>query len=672
MKLTALIFIIVAFIFPLQEAHAASKKQADTWSYRGNGQGKFLDAQGPLKWSKTSKDLIGLRSQADYLETGEAKNDASAGFISEWLVLGPVAEDAVDFTVKPKKGDKAGAATWNLLKVQGSIAGIANAKQGEFYFFHAVIGSPHDMTYGFKLYDRGSDSFTRGKLTKRWLNGEKLGHGTLNLKKGFNPLLMCLKVEAGKNHTPGILFNIFSTKVDPDSYQSKNIKWSVHLPQPRGAGQRFSWKWASVAEPIIIGNKLIALVDPQTALCYEKKSGELLWARSCNYADVLSKEEIAKKQDVAKQIAALQIELQSIDKKIVSGFTDVDMVAKVAAEKEIYKLAFKINPKKYYKPDQAEAGIAGLTPCSDGKNVYVQYSTGVVVCYDLSGAQQWVFHHTVKGRHHGYASSPCVFDGRLYIYANGMRALDCKTGKQLWHNAEIVLVQISSIIPLKLANTKVLVLGNGTFVDPKTGKTLHMGVWNSNQAAGDYSSIAAEKNSIVLSHFYGINRISNIKILTYANNLTAPAKTIAIERPLSDHPESGPEGHCYVSAPLLHNGIVYHLRTSGYFFAADAKTGKDLYAHDLNLDGWASRVRGSNTASLTLAGDNIYVWGGAGTCVILKAGKTFKELGRNKIQQTVFEKDWRMHPDSTISNPVFDGKHMYYKSTEVLYCIGES
>jgi len=119
---------------------ATAAEQEKTWGWRGDGTGKFSDANPPLKWGRISKTLQGLRVQADK-PAGEEPGDAKAlalGAIEDWLVLGPVDvpgenKDIVDKellpgegTFQPKVGDKIGELIWK--KVKGN-AGLLDLNQ---------------------------------------------------------------------------------------------------------------------------------------------------------------------------------------------------------------------------------------------------------------------------------------------------------------------------------------------------------------------------------------------------------------------------------------------------------------------------------------------------------------------------------------------------------------
>jgi len=61
----------------------------------------------------------------------------------------------------------------------------------------------------------------------------------------------------------------------------------------------------------------------------------------------------------------------------------------------------------------------------------------------------------------------------------------------------------------------------------------------------------------------------------------------------------------------------------------------------------------------------------SGSSLILKPGAQYKEAGRNVIENQVAV-DWEDYKQELFyASPVFDGKNLYIKGSEYLYCIRE-
>lgn len=158
----------------------------------------------------------------------------------------------------------------------------------------------------------------------------------------------------------------------------------------------------------------------------------------------------------------------------------------------------------------SKSTYASASPVTDGKQVFFFYSTGELVAYDLAGEPLWERNlHRDFGPfayQWTYASSPTLFDGRLYLQVlqrdvpvrgRGMRdkpnpsylmAVDPQTGKTLWRQvrpSEAVAESHESFatpIPATLGGrSQILVVGGDdqTGHDPATGVELwRWGTWN--------------------------------------------------------------------------------------------------------------------------------------------------------------------------------------------------
>ena len=89
-------------------------------------------------------------------------------------------------------------------------------------------------------------------------------------------------------------------------------------------------------------------------------------------------------------------------------------------------------------------------------------------------------------------------------------------------------------------------------------------------------------------------------------------------------------------------------------------------------------------ASPTQAGDYVYLFGADGSTLVMKAGRKYEEVAKNRIErmlppprlawgrrQSAEEMVSDRRSEVTISSPIFDGKRLYYRAERYLYCIGE-
>src|SRR5262249_1075984 len=111
-------------------------------------------------------------------------------------------------------------------------------------------------------------------------------------------------------------------------------------------------------------------------------------------------------------------------------------------------------------------------------------------------------------------------------------------------------------------------------------------------------------------------------------------------------------GGYWFPSPVLHGGLLYALSDRPILSVFDVKTGELVYEQDLE------RGRGDCYPSITLAGDRVDASSDNGTTVVIKPGRVYKELARNKLE-------------TFRSSLVFEDKRMYVRTTKGLWCIGE-
>ncbi|HEV3028983.1 MAG TPA: hypothetical protein VG457_15495, partial [Planctomycetota bacterium] len=93
------------------------------------------------------------------------------------------------------------------------------------------------------------------------------------------------------------------------------------------------------------------------------------------------------------------------------------------------------------------------------------------------------------------------------------------------------------------------------------------------------------------------------------------------------------------------------------------------------LDGYVrfNRYLYGVAASPTLAGKHIYIVDDAGYTHLITPGAQFKETGKNVLENifTASISNNPCHQEAFYTAPYFDGKAMYLRGEEYLYCIEE-
>ena len=305
--------------------------------------------------------------------------------------------------------------------------------------------------------------------------------------------------------------------------------------------------------------------------------------------------------------------------------------------------------------------LASPSPVTDGKHIWTMTGAGTLKCFDFDGNQVW--QRDIQqdygrfGLNHGYANSPLLHKGRLYIQVlHGMKtddpsyvfAVDTKTGRTLWRverptDAVAESPDDYSTPVLATVNGKQqLVVSGGDYVtghDLDSGKELwRMGGLNPNHDRM-YRTIASSivNNDLVYTsstrgrpfiafHPGGSGDITGSNMV-WKNDL-------------------GPD----VPTPTTDGKIIYVINDRGIAVAFDAKTG------DLVWD--RRRIEpGTYSSSPILADGKIYATSEDGTTTVLKAGPEFGIIAVNKLGS------------HTLATPSPAGNEIFIRTAEHLYCI---
>ena len=110
----------------------------------------------------------------------------------------------------------------------------------------------------------------------------------------------------------------------------------------------------------------------------------------------------------------------------------------------------------------------------------------------------------------------------------------------------------------------------------------------------------------------------------------------------------------YTPSGMLMNDKLYFLKgNNGDLTCLDAKDGK------VNYTGAKLEGTGAIYSSPTGANEQVYIMGGTGTCVVVKAGAEFGVLATNMLE------------DHFHASPVPRGNELFLRGFRYLYCISE-
>ncbi len=289
---------------------------------------------------------------------------------------------------------------------------------------------------------------------------------------------------------------------------------------------------------------------------------------------------------------------------------------KVVWEKEVIRQENATAPNIHGKNSHASP-----TPLTDGKRLYVHFGHQGVACLSLGGEVQWINRDLSYKPVHGNGGSPVLGGGKLIFSCDGLDkqivvALDCATGKVIWKTARKTtsLQRFSFHTPLIIeVDKKFQVVSAGSGVvnayDLETGEE----IWRVRH--GGYSVVPCPvygHGLVFLSTGYNTPELLAIRPDGHGDVTdTHIAWKTKKGAPLS-------------ASPLLVGDELYFISDSGTASCLDAKTGK---SH------WQERVGGNYSASPIFGAGKIFFLAEDGQTAVIEAGKQFKSLGKNKLEE---------------------------------------
>jgi len=421
-------------------------------------------------------------------------------------------------------------------------------------------------------------------------------------------------------------------------------------PRTWAADQHIVWKtrmpgWSN-ATPVIIGDKLLVCSEPATLMCVNLADGKILWQKDNAYQDVVlpaalqqRREAEEKQADVLLgQIRLADMEAAALRKKLQANQDDKEVLQKKLADLKTqtagWKLALKDFPlagKFRQPPKDGTGGFSSPTPTTDGRNVYVIFGNGLAACFDLEGNRKWLQNVEHSTAPYGHGSSPLLVGNKLLVHFADLVALDVKDGAELWRAK--LPPNHGTAIPTRIGDVDVAIHPNGALVRVADGVVLADKLGSS----GPNSPLLHE--GVV---YFIRNDARAVKLPT------DPAAVKA--EPLWKARLTG--GGYWFASPVIHEGLIYGLNAMGILSVVEAGTGNLVYEKRLPFG------RAQVYPSVALAGGLVFISSDEGITLVLEPGREYKEIAKNTLEP------FR-------STPVFQGKRMYVRAREHLYCIGE-
>lgn len=670
--------------------------------WRGNMTGLWPQANPPLKWSRIPRGAMeGLRASTTKPANGDPKDAplVEKGLIRDWLVLGPfpVPDSNKNFDDDPLGGEPDVQPAPDMMTA-GKVWTPATVPADDIMVFGTAEMPFLDLTKVFP-YQRNQVGYAHTYLysprggrarivadhmegLKAWLNGREvyrsperqaaLGYYTalsrhelrhlyqpaagieLELKAGWNRLLLKLSTSNKEGYTE--MKTCLRIMDPPDvRYESENILWMTELPN------------RSTATPILVGNRLYVMAEPDELVCVDKESGKVLWTAAVNYFEALTADERRAQPAYAERVDPLVSRLRG----------EKDFVKRIGLRAEIDKALIGIDAEKFaIHADghfEAHFGIVGFTmptPVSDGKFVYVWNGMGVAACFDLDGRRQWITR--LETGELAYGSSPALADGVLTVFLNRLYGLDAATGTLKWTQPRI-RKNVAAVLAARLGNADVFVTQAGEVIRPSDGKLLFRPREQTLNDTG-WAPPVILGNTMYLPN-YGVKQISRFDFDSGGTEgetwQVKPTSIVSLPDEVSRKADGGWIDRWTAGSLLVWQGLAYQTDIYGMLYVVDLESRQMVQWRQLELAGFMHYNAVPVSASVTLVGKHLVVLDNQGTALILEPGREARVVGRNQIG-TVIDRWLPIPGQETLAYapPLADGERMYLRGERYLYCIG--
>lgn len=305
--------------------------------------------------------------------------------------------------------------------------------------------------------------------------------------------------------------------------------------------------------------------------------------------------------------------------------------------------------------------MSSPSPVTDGKTVWVMTGTGRLTAFDVSGRLIWSRdipkEYGAFGLQWGYASSPLLVDGALYIQVlHGMYTddpsyvfkVDGASGRTLWKVNRPTTARIESpdayTTPLvvRTATGPEIVITGGDVVtghDLATGKELWRAEGLNPHGHGAYRIVASP---IPLGDLV-IAPTRERPMLAFR----AGGRGNVTKSHLVWSSDNGPD----VPTPATDGTYLYVVRDNGVVWCLDARTGARVYG--------PQRLRsGTYSSSPVVADGKVYATSEDGLTSVFRTGPAFQLLSENALN------------DYTLSSPAVSDGQIFIRTAERLWAIG--
>ena len=309
--------------------------------------------------------------------------------------------------------------------------------------------------------------------------------------------------------------------------------------------------------------------------------------------------------------------------------------------------------------------MSSPSPVTDGERVWALAGTGVLRAFDVTGRPLWTrdipASYGAFGLLFGYASSPLLHDGALYVQVlHGMLTddpsyllrIDAGTGATVWRVERPTAARHESpdayTTPTLLEHdgrTAIVVSGGDVVTghDSETGRELWRVDGLNPAQAPNYRIVASPivRGGVVFAP-------TRVRPLLALRPRRRGDLDDQFEAQVLWSTDNGPD----VPTPVTDGQYFYVVNDNGIVFVLDAATGDPVYGPE--------RIRrGVYSASLVLADGKVYATSEDAVTTVLRAGPVFEVLAENDLD------------DYCLSSPAVSEGQIFIRTSGYLYAIGQ-
>lgn len=289
--------------------------------------------------------------------------------------------------------------------------------------------------------------------------------------------------------------------------------------------------------------------------------------------------------------------------------------------------------------------MATPTPVTDGERVWAFFGSGDLFCLDLDGNLLWCrsFAQEYEPYQNRFAmgSSPVLVDNILVLQCDHwgqsyLIGLDKQTGKNLWKTDRSEHVSWSSPLVVDVNGRSELIVC-ATFQVKGYDATTGTELWHVDGMTRECIPTPVAENGLIFA-------VSGQKGETLAIR-TGGRGDITGTHIAWRNSRNAP----FVPSAVCLDGLYYLVGDDGIAACFEAITGELV---------WQKRLGGAFTASPVAAGGKIYFTDEQGTTSVVRAGRAFEVISKNRLDEATF------------SSPAVSGGELFIRTDRHLFCIG--